>query len=39
VLLAKGYWVHYAEFNGEHDDIWWQGGLADGLISLVGMSV
>ncbi|HYO50490.1 MAG TPA: enterochelin esterase [Chloroflexia bacterium] len=38
VLEAKGYWVHYAEFNGGHDDIWWQGGLADGLISLVGTS-
>jgi enterochelin esterase-like enzyme len=38
VLLAKGYRVHYAEFNGGHDDIWWQSGLADGLIALIGTS-
>jgi enterochelin esterase family protein len=36
VLLLKGYAVTYQEFNGGHDDIWWRGAIADGLISLLG---
>jgi len=36
VLLAKGYPVHYAEFNGGHEFLCWQGTLADGLLALVG---
>jgi len=36
VLLAKGYTVHHAEFNGWHDYISWRGTLADGLMALVG---
>jgi enterochelin esterase family protein len=36
VLLAKGYPVHYVEFNGRHDFCNWQGGLCDGLSALVG---
>jgi enterochelin esterase family protein len=35
VLQAKGYPVHYAEFSGDHDEICWQGTLADGLITLL----
>jgi enterochelin esterase family protein len=34
VLQAKGYPVHYVEFNGRHDYCNWQGGLSDGLASL-----
>jgi enterochelin esterase family protein len=36
VLLAKGYEVHYQEFNGGHDYMSWKGTLADGLILLLG---
>jgi enterochelin esterase-like enzyme len=38
VLLAKGYEVHYQEFNGGHDGLSWRGTLADGLIALIGSS-
>jgi enterochelin esterase-like enzyme len=38
VLLAKGYEVHYQEFNGGHDYLSWRGTLADGLILLMGSS-
>lgn len=34
LLRAKGYPVHYAEFNGGHEYLNWQGTLADGLIAL-----
>jgi enterochelin esterase-like enzyme len=33
-LLAKGYGVHYQQFNSCHDN--WRAKLADGLIALVG---
>jgi enterochelin esterase family protein len=36
VLLAKGYDVHYQQFNSGHDYLNWRGTLADGLIVLVG---
>ena len=36
VLELKGYPVTYREVDGEHDNIWWRGSLADGLISLLG---
>jgi enterochelin esterase-like enzyme len=31
VLRAKGYSVHYQEYAGFHDHLWWQITLADGL--------
>lgn len=36
VLLARGYAVTYREYQGGHDYACWRGGLADGLISLLG---
>ena len=36
VLLLKGYDVTYDEVSGGHDDIWWRGSFADGLIALIG---
>jgi enterochelin esterase family protein len=35
-LKAKGYEIKYAEFNGAHEYISWQGTLPDGLIELLG---
>jgi enterochelin esterase family protein len=36
VLLAKGYEVHYQEYDGGHDFLSWRGSLADALIALIG---
>ena len=36
VLRAKGYPVHYVEYCGGHEDVCWQGELADGLLALIG---
>jgi enterochelin esterase family protein len=36
VLKAKGYAVHYQEFNGNHNYLNWRGSFADGLIALLG---
>jgi enterochelin esterase family protein len=30
--------VHYTEFAGGHDYVWWRGTLADGLMALLGQS-
>lgn len=35
VLQAKGYTVDYKEFNGGHEEINWQGGIAHGLKTLL----
>jgi enterochelin esterase-like enzyme len=35
VLRAKSYDVHYAEFNGGHNFIAWQGTLSDGLMAVL----
>lgn len=35
VLRAKGYDVHYAEYNGGHDFLTWRESLADGLLALM----
>jgi enterochelin esterase-like enzyme len=37
VLRAKGYAVHYAEFDGGHDEHSWRDNLADGLLTLAGV--
>ena len=36
VLRAKGYEVHFQEYEGGHDYLSWRGTLADGLIALMG---
>jgi enterochelin esterase family protein len=36
VLRAKGYEVHFQQFEGGHDYLNWRGTLADGLIALMG---
>lgn len=36
VLVARGYQVHYAESASGHDYVQWRGGLACGLIALLG---
>ncbi len=36
VLQAKGYFVHYQEYNGGHHEANWRGSVADGLIVLIG---
>jgi len=36
VLRAKGYEVHFHEFEGGHDYLNWRGTLADGLMALMG---
>jgi enterochelin esterase-like enzyme len=38
VLRAKGYEVHFQEFEGGHDYLSWRGTLADGLMALMGNS-
>jgi enterochelin esterase-like enzyme len=36
VLRAKGYFVHYVEFNGGHEYLSWRGTLSDALLVLAG---
>jgi enterochelin esterase family protein len=35
-LTAKGYSLHYSEFDGGHSFLTWSGGMANGLIFLMG---
>jgi enterochelin esterase family protein len=35
-LLAKGYALRYAEFDGGHSFLTWSGGMATGLVFLMG---
>ena len=35
-LIAKGYAVHYQEFNGNHNYINWRGSFGEGLVVLFG---
>jgi len=37
VLAQKGYDVQYIEMAGGHEPVTWRGGLADGLIHLLGV--
>jgi enterochelin esterase family protein len=36
VLVGQGYDVAYREYEGGHDCACWRGGLADGLVALLG---
>lgn len=36
VLNDKGYEVHYSEIAGGHEPLNWRGGIAEGLIQLIG---
>lgn len=38
-LRAKGYEVHYAEFDGGHEHLSWQGTFSQGLMALGGSRV
>jgi enterochelin esterase family protein len=38
-LQTKGYLLRYSEFSGDHDEICWQGTLADGLIALFSEAI
>ncbi len=35
-LVERGYEVTYREYRGGHDYACWRGGLADGLVALLG---
>ena len=36
VLIAKGYKVHYSEFNGNHGYVSWRSNFAEMLLALIG---
>jgi len=36
VLIAKGYPVYYAEFNGNHSYVAWRADFAARLLALIG---
>jgi enterochelin esterase family protein len=36
ILQARGYPVHYTEFNGAHNPISWQATLPYGLLAMLG---